>query len=333
MVLEAQLEVQRMLHCSTRPLGRQRVTPTARLVAAARRVVEAHGDEASPALHDLVCAIAAMDATPPAAEPTDDCGTALAAKRQPLDHPASDEELYSLHEIAFDDAGPVTEPTGKKQIIAAARALYRLGVERERARQDATKPRPFGEEESGFWSENVGAALDDGPPDPELGPVIHAPDAIMTIAKQRDDYATALQVESAKASGVEDVVLSVARAIGLDHEPPGSVDELLEECRRLRATPAAQSPTPTPTDEELFDIYANERGPTAGRRALYNAGRAACVARLRAAKATAVRYEALKIRDARVGHEPDLMRPIDAECLIEAIARRLEAADALESER
>jgi hypothetical protein len=65
--------------------------------------------------------------------------------------------------------------------------------------------------------ESVGAPLDDGPPDPELGPVIHAPAAI------------------------EDVVLAVARAIGLDHEPPGSVEELLTECRKLRAAPASSS--------------------------------------------------------------------------------------------
>lgn len=135
------------------------MTPTARLVAVVRDIKseKAEFGEVSLALWmALDEALAALDATTPTAEPTDDCGTALAAKRQPLDHPASDEELYSLHEIAFDDAGPVTEPTGKKQIIAAARALYRLGVERERARQDATKPRPFGDEATGFWSERVG---------------------------------------------------------------------------------------------------------------------------------------------------------------------------------
>lgn len=90
--------------------------------------------------------------------------------------------------------------------------------------------------------ENVGASLD-GEHDADLGPVIHAPAAIRELAKQRDDYATAIQIESAKASGVEDVVLAVAIAIGLDHEPPGSVEELLEECRRLRAQPAAPSAT------------------------------------------------------------------------------------------
>lgn len=66
---------------------------------------------------------------------------------------------------------------------------------------------------------------------------------------------------------------------------------------RLDATPAAQSPTPTPTDEELrelarsaflarshqgaHDVTRVSDCEAARNRALYNAGRAACVARLR----------------------------------------------------
>jgi len=97
--------------------------------------------------------------------------------------------------------------------------------------------------------EDVGASLD-GEHDTDLGSVIHAPAAIRELARQRDDYATALQIESAKASGVEDVVLAVARAIGLDHEPPGSVGELLEECRRLRAKPATPPPEASCTAQQ-----------------------------------------------------------------------------------
>lgn len=89
-----------------------------------------------------------------------------------------------------------------------------------------------------FALESVGASLD-GEHDADLGPVVHAPAAIRDLARQRDDYATALQVESAKGSEVENVVLAVARAIGLDHEPPGSLDELLAECRKMRCEPAA----------------------------------------------------------------------------------------------
>jgi hypothetical protein len=138
---------------------------------------------------------------------------------------------------------------------------------------------------------------------------------------------------------------------------PGDAASLEAALARLDATPAAQSPTPTPTDEELralrFDVsddnqfdaihdawLKEHQGRTLAvfaddmsNRAIWDACRAACVARLRAAKATAVRYEALKVRDAKLGREtPGGMPTLDVECVIEAIARRLEAADTIESE-
>lgn len=59
-------------------------------------------------------------------------------------------------------------------------------------------------------------------------------------------------------------------------------DKLSDALDRLDATPAAQSPTPTPTDEELAWNEVAERIMWAGR-ALYNAGAAAERERIRVA--------------------------------------------------
>lgn len=70
-------------------------------------------------------------------------------------------------------------------------------------------------------------------------------------------------------------------------------DKLSDALDRLDATPAAQSPTPTPTDEELATIftkaattvsmYSTNESEAHGNRALYNAGAAAERERIRVA--------------------------------------------------
>lgn len=109
---------------------------------------------------------------------------------------------------------------------------------------------------------------------------------------------------------------------------------------RLDATPAAQSPTPTPTDKELRELArsaflarSHQGAPDVTRvsdceaarnRALYNAGRAACVARLREMAESDAMAETRALMD-------DDQE--SAEWHRRACGVLRQAADALESER